>query len=340
MSELALRTRLLGAVLRRTSKPPASGQAMIDLRHRREKLVRSPLGRLVFGRVAPGVVTEERTIDLGGHRSRLLVHRPTAALAPLPVVVNFHGGGWCLGSPEQSAWLASHVAQRTGCLVVSPTYRLAPEHPYPAAVDDAWAALQWIVDHAAELGADPERVAVMGDSAGGNLAAVTALLARPASPEASPASGTDANTDASTVAGTGTSAPRVRAQVLIYPAVELYERYPSEDEYAEGIVLTSRGMRLFTRLYLGERYGTEDWQGSPLRAPSHAGLPPALVLTAHADPLRDNGTRYAAALEAAGVEVESHDYPAGVHGLISVPGVVPVAREVLADICDFLRRRL
>lgn len=246
---------------------------MVDLRARRERLRRSPAGQLVFGRSSTAVDTTDLEIETG---SRLHIHRPKGSAGPLPIVVNFHGGGWCLGTPEQSAWLASHVAELTGSLVVSPTYRLAPEHPYPAAVEDAWAVLRWVSEHGAELGGDPTRLVVMGDSAGGNLAAVTALMARNA------------------------GGPALRAQVLIYPAVEMYERYPSEEANAHAPVLTSQQMHTFGHLYLGASYGVEDWQASPIRAESHAGLPPALILTARHDPLRDHGTKYAEALRAAG----------------------------------------
>jgi acetyl esterase len=230
--------------------------------------------------------------------------------------VNFHGGGWCLGTPEQSAWLASHVAELTGSVVVSPAYRLAPEHPYPAAVDDAWAALLWVATHAARLGGDPTRIAVMGDSAGGNLAAVTALMARDA------------------------GAPALRAQVLAYPAVEMYQRYPSEEANANAPVLTSKQMHTFARLYLGDSYGVEDWQASPIRATSHAGLPPALVLTAFHDPLRDHGTRYAEVLRAAGTPVLLREHGPAIHGFLSLPGAVPVAKDALGQVAAFLRERL
>jgi acetyl esterase len=275
------------------------------------------VGGLVFGRPSRGVATSDREVDLGGHRTRLHVHRPLGAgEEPLPIVVNYHGGGWCLGSPEQSDWLTSRVAERVGCLVVSPTYRLAPEHPYPAPVEDAWAVLQWVAEHAGELGGDPHRIAVMGDSAGGNLAAVVSLLARDA------------------------GAPPLRAQVLVYPAVEMYERYPSEDENAHALVLTSHQMRTFGHLYLADRYGSEDWQASPLRAGSHADLPPALLLTARHDPLRDHGARYADALCAAGTPAELRDYGPGIHGFLSLPGVVPVSSTALAAIVTFLGQRL
>ncbi|WGL53165.1 alpha/beta hydrolase [Nocardioides sp. BP30] len=315
---LALRTRIFATVLKRFAPEPADAHEMIALRGRRDRLRETVVGRALFGRIATGVVTTERTAEVNGGTQRLLVHRPAAARpgAALPIVVNLHGGGWCLGAPEQSAWLASHVAAAVGAVVVSPSYRLAPEHPYPAAADDAWAVLRWIADHAADLGGDATRLAVMGDSAGGNLAAVCALHAREA------------------------GGPALRAQVLIYPAVEMYERYPSEEEHAHAPVLTSTQMHIFSRLYLGEQYGVEDWQASPLRADSHAGLPPTLILTAGHDPLRDHGSRYADRLRPAGVEVHLRDYGPAIHGFVSLPGVVPAARLALDDIAAFLRKRL
>jgi acetyl esterase len=309
---LAPRTRLFALILKRLAAEPSSEQEMVALRERREALRTTAPGRAVFGRVPRGVETSQVRLPEG---LRALVHRPMHASGPLPVVVNFHGGGWCLGTPEQSAWLASHVALRVGAIVVSPSYRLAPEHPYPAAADDAWTALEWLLGNP-PTGADLSRLALMGDSAGGNLAAVTALKARDA------------------------GAPAVRAQVLVYPAVEMYDRYPSEDEFAQAPVLTSKGMRRFSRHYLGAGYGTDDWQASPLRAASHTGLPPTLIITAGHDPLRDHGERYAEKLRAAGVEVDVRDYGAAIHGFLSLPGVVPVAKEALADTVGFLRERL
>jgi len=316
---LALRTRIFAAVLRRLAPDPDGATEMIALRGRRDRLRETFAGRQVFGSIAPGVTASEQLVEVNGSTQRLLIHRLEGATGHLPMVVNIHGGGWCLGTPEQSAWLASHVAAATGAVVVSPSYRLAPEHPYPAAVEDTWALLQWIEANADALGGDHERIAVMGDSAGGNLAAVAALTAR----------------DAGGVNGIG-----IRAQVLIYPAVEMYERYPSEAEFAEAPVLTQKQMHSFGRLYLGPRYGDEDWQASPIRAASHEGLPPALILIAGHDPLRDHGRQYASTLRAAGVEVTLRDYGPGIHGFLSLPGVVPVAKDALADITSFLRSRL
>lgn len=281
-------------------------------RAKRAKLQASGLGRWVFGTTADGVSTDE--IEIDGRRA--VVHRPEGATGVLPIVVNFHGGGWVQGNPEQSVWVASRVAKEIGAVVVSPVYRLAPEHTYPAASDDAWTTLTWIAEHASELGGDADRVALMGDSAGGHLAAVTAMRSR------------------------DEGGPQVRAQVLIYPAVEMYDKYPSEIRLADAPVLTSANMRAFVRLYLGDQYGDESPTGSPIRAESHADLPPAFILTAQLDPLLDNGIKYREVLAEAGSPVHYVEYPGAIHGFISLPGVVPVAARALDDIVEFLRKHV
>jgi acetyl esterase len=312
-STMALRTRIFVALLKLTE---TGIEEVVDLpahRAKRARLQRSAIGGRIFGRIDPRATVEEITVGAG---LRALVHRPKDAIGPLPCVLNFHGGGWVQGNPEQSGWLASRVAARNRVVVISPAYRLAPEHPFPEGLDDARGALTCVVGHADELGITPERVAVMGDSAGGNLAAVVALLARDA------------------------GGPALRAQVLIYPSVEMYERWPSEDRHADGPLLTSANMRAFARLYLGDQHGTEDFRASPIRAPSHADLPKAFILTADADPLLDNGAHYRDALSEAGVPVRYVEYDGAIHGFLSLPGVVPVAKRALDDIVDFLREVL
>jgi len=312
-SSMALRTRVFGALLKRSATPVEEAKDFPKLRAERLKLQGTKIGGLIFGRPDPEATVEEITMAGG---ARALVYRPKDAVGPLPCVLNFHGGGWVQGNPEQSGWLASRVAVRNRAVVISPSYRLAPENPFPAGIDDARDALTWVVEHADELDITPERIAVMGDSAGGNLAAVVALLARDA------------------------GGPPLRAQVLIYPGVEMYDRWPSEDRNAEAPVLTSANMRAFVRLYLGEQYGTEDFRASPVRAASHADLPKAFILTAEADPLLDNGTHYRDALAEAGVPVRYVEYDGAIHGFMSLPGAVPVARRGLDDIVDFLREVL
>ncbi|MGK2875006.1 MAG: alpha/beta hydrolase [Nocardioides sp.] len=313
---MAWRTKAFAVVLKAISSENTP-ETMPTARAKRAALVESRAGRLVFGTDHPGTTLTERSIELGGFTSRLRIHTPTARTwDPLPIVVNYHGGGWTQGAPEQSRWIASRVAVGVGAIVVSPTYRLAPEHPYPAAVDDAWTILEWVAAYASELGGDPTRIAVMGDSAGGNLAAVTALKAREA------------------------GIPKLRCQVLIYPGVEMYDRWPSEDENAEAPVLTSVGMRTFAHMYMAELYGAEDWQASPIRAASHADLPPALIITAGHDPLRDNGTRYADAMRGDGSLAELRNHPDAIHGFVSLPGMVPAAKRAREEIVRFLTDHL
>lgn len=316
---LPLRTRVFGLVERLVSRPvpEADDATIVERREKRARLQTSRIGRALFGRIDSRCSTENLWVDLGAEgggepMTRLRVYAPSSrASAPLPAVVMFHGGGWVQGDPEQNDWVASRIAVRTPCVVASVAYRLAPEHPFPAAVDDCWAALCWVMKHATDLGVDPACVRVMGDSAGGNLAAVVALLAR------------EANVS-------------VRAQVLVYPSVEMIDEYDSERRHAIAPVLTSAGMRAFARIYLAGADGTRP-TASPLRAASHAGLAPALIQTAGHDPLLDNGRLYAERLAAAGVPVTYTCYGDCLHGFLSLPGVSPSASTALDEVVAFVR---
>jgi acetyl esterase len=298
-NSMALRTRVFGAALRMTEKGIEDVVDFPARRAKRMKLQRSFGGRRIFGTVDKAATVEEITVGSG---TRALIYRPRGAVGPLPCVINFHGGGWVQGNPEQSGWLSSRVAVRNKAVVIAPAYRLAPEDVFPAGVEDCWAALTWVAEHADELGISAERLAVMGDSAGGNLAAVMALLARDA------------------------GGPPLRAQVLIYPGVEIYDEWPSEINNVHDPVLTSANMRAFGRLYLGADYGTEDFRASPIRATSHAGLPKTFIITAEHDPLQDNGSHYRDALVTAGVPVRYAAYDGAIHGFLSLPGAVPVSK--------------
>jgi acetyl esterase len=313
---MPLKTRVFGALERLSSTPVERVDDFASRREQRLRLQRSAVGRWLFGTPDPAVRTTEHRVQVDGRPRRFLQHRlvGSARTTPAPpVVLNLHGGGWVQGNPEQSAWFASRVAAATGAVVLSFDYRLAPEDPYPAGVEDAWSALQWVVDHADELDLDAGRIAVMGDSAGGNLAAVLALRAR------------------------DEGGPHLAAQVLVYPGVEMYDRWPSEDEFADAAVLTSSNMRAFVRLYLGDHHGTLDWQASPIRAASHADLPSTLVLVAGHDPLADNGRRYAQTLGGQGVHVVLQEFPGALHGFISLPGVSPDATGAVHVTSAFLR---
>jgi acetyl esterase len=227
------------------------------------------------------------------------IYRP--ADGELPVLVWFHGGGFVIGDLDTTDSAARQLAVEAGCVVVSVDYRLAPEHRYPAAADDCWAALEWVLANASSLGVDPARVAVGGDSAGGNLAAVVALRARDAG-------------------------IALRHQLLVYPVTDLTASFPSRVENGEGYFLTKDAMDWFERSYL-DGQDPKDPGASPLHAPSLTGLAPAHVLTAGFDPLRDEGQAYAEALAAAGVDVVDDRYPTLIHGFFQMNAISPVAAE-------------
>jgi acetyl esterase len=250
----------------------------------------------------------------------LRLYRPLGApaAAALPALVFYHGGGWVIGDLDSHDVLCRQVCNASGAAVVSVDYRLGPEHRYPAAVDDAFAALQWIATHAGTLGIDGTRLAVGGDSAGGNLAAVVALMARD---------------------GGG---PRIALQLLIYPAVDAANPTPSLASEADVLPLTDRAMSWFYDHYLGaERTRTaRDWRVSPALAASHAALPPAYVLTAEHDVLRDEGQAYATTLAAAGVPVEHIAYPGMIHGFITMGRMVGMADTAIAGCAAALGKAL
>ena len=283
---------------------------------RRKRLTALPGMALVLGRIDRGVRVEDSVAQLpDGTALPIRVYRPRDACGdPLPVVVNFHGGSWVSGGLRQSEWWCSSVAAQAGVVVVSVDYRLAPEHPFPVPAQDCYAATVWVTEHADEMGVDAPRLAVMGDSAGANLAAVVCLMAR------------------------DQGGPPIALQVLIYPSVEVVDSFPSEDENAHAPVLTKADLKAFSALYLSGGDGTDPYV-SPLRA-KHDGLPAALIQTAQHDPLRDHGVAYAAALREAGVEVRLTNYVDAVHGYISMPGVVPAARQALGEAVEVVRRTL
>lgn len=262
------------------------------------------------------------------------------AVGPRPVLVYFHGGGWTIGSVETHDNTCRSLANGSGTAVVSVDYRLAPEHPYPAALEDCLAALDWVVDSAGELGVDARRLALGGDSAGGNLAALIAQQR----------CGPGAGGSAAGRGGDGGSpgGPPIRFQLLVYPVTDLTMSHPSIDENGEGYLLTKATMTWFGRNYLGAGddgallVDPADPRVSPLRAPADAlvGLPPALVITAEHDPLRDEGEAYAEALRAAGVEVAVTRYDGVIHGFFSLPGMIPEGKAALDEASAALRAAL
>ena len=239
------------------------------------------------------------------------VYRPVRG-ETLPALVYFHGGGWTIGDLDTHDVLCRSLAVGARCVVVSVDYRLAPEYPFPTAVEDCFAATRYVAEHAAEL--KVRGIAVGGDSAGGNLAAIVALMARDA------------------------GGPRLAFQLLIYPATDQRCATASHERNAQGYLLTRDSIEYFRRAYLPNERDWTDWRASPLLARSHANLPPALVITAGYDPLLDEGRAYAERLRAAGVEVDYREYADMVHGFVLFGGVLDTAKAAVAECCAALRR--
>lgn len=237
-------------------------------------------------------------------------YRPTDDDRPLPVVAFFHGGGWVLGDLDTHDHVTRALANRSGALVVSVDYRLAPEHRWPAAVDDAEAATRWLAAHADELGGDPGRLAVAGDSAGGNLAAVVARRWRDAR-------------------RAGEDLPALAAQLLTYPVTDCDLGTDSYQRNGDGFLLTRASMAWFWDHYVPDPAHRAHPDASPLRAHDLTDLPPAAVVTAGHDPLLDEGAAYARALADAGVDVVHRRYDDMVHGFVSMLGLVDAADHAL-----------
>jgi acetyl esterase len=228
----------------------------------------------------------------------------------LPALVFFHGGGWTIGDLDTHDVVCRQLAIGARCVVFSVDYRLAPESPFPAAVEDCVSATRYVLRNSHSLKIDPARIAVGGDSAGGNLAAVVALAMR----------------------GEG-----IAFQLLIYPATDQRCEFPSHRRNGTGYLLTSEGIEYFRGCYLPNRKDWTDWRASPLLASDHSNLPPAFVLTAGYDPLVDEGRAYADALAKAGVEVAYREYADMVHGFVLFGGVIDGANAALAECCEQLR---
>lgn len=278
-------------------------------------------GAMSAGRPDVGSV-DDRTIPGPAGDIPIRTYSPPGAPGgdgPFGGLVWYHGGGWVVGDLETHDNTCRVLCAEAGVVVVAIDYRLAPEHPFPAGSDDAWAALEWVASKGGELGLDPSRLAVGGDSAGGNLAALVAIRAR------------------------DEGGPALKLQLLVYPGTDLTMGHPSIVENGEGYFLTAADMRWFADHYLGaerEHGDPSDPRVSPLAVDDLRGLPPAVVVTAGFDPLRDEGDAYAARLASAGVPVIHDENPTMIHGFFQMAELVPAAAESVSRAAVRLRDAL
>ena len=256
--------------------------------------------------------------------------------APPPTLVFYHGGGWTLGTLDSCEDICLELADRVGAAVLSVDYRLAPEHPFPAAVDDAYAAVCWAGGNADELGADPDRIGVAGTSAGGNLAAATAMRVR----DAHRGEGRVAAIEATVESGRTFEPPSLSCQGLFYPITDPSFDTDSYREHGTDALLSERDMRWFWSQYLRSPIDAAHPYASILDAPDLSELAPAVVATAGHDVLRDEGAAYARRLADAGVPIEHLHYPALTHGFLSVTDEVPAADVAMDAVANALRKRL
>jgi acetyl esterase len=256
--------------------------------------------------------TEDRSVPGPAGQLPVRVYTPEGP-GPFPALVFFHGGGWVLGGIESHDDLCRVLTNRAGCITVSVDYRLAPEHKFPAAAEDAFAATRWVAENAGAVGADPARIAVAGDSAGGNLSAVVAQMAH------------------------DRGGPKLAHQVLIYPAIDAAMDTASYRTNADGYLLTRADMIWFWKHYLSSEADRANPYASPLRAKNLAGLAPALILTAEYDPLRDEGEAYGVRLRQAGVPVTCTRYDGAIHGFISLANVADIGKKGVEQVSAALR---
>jgi acetyl esterase len=265
-------------------------------------------------RPPPPDLPDVRDLKADGKNGPIALRLYRPGVGVLPAFVFFHGGGWVVGDLDTHDVVCRQIARESGAVVIAVDYRLAPEHPFPAASDDAWSATTWIAAHADELGIDPARIAVGGDSAGGGLAAVVALMAR----------------DSRTL--------RFALQVLVYPVVDLRAESVSYSKYAEGYLLTRAAMNWYIAQYARTLPAVNVWHASPLLAPWVHSVAPALIIAAELDPLVDEGDAYARRLRGARVPVDYQVVPGMIHGFLPMGGRVDAANRAIATIASALRR--
>jgi acetyl esterase/lipase len=273
--------------------------------------VTAQMFRATGGTPEPVDQVENRTIPGSASEIPVRIYKPAGA-GPHPILVFFHGGGFVIGDLDSHDAACRALTNQAGCLTVAIDYRLAPEHKFPAAVDDCYAAAKWVSEHARELGGDPARLAVGGDSAGGNLSAVVAILAR------------------------DRGGPKIAFQLLVYPATDMACNTYSHKTFTD-YFLTDRSIRYFLGHYLRGEGDRKDPAASPALASNHKNLPPALVITAEFDPLRDEGEAYGELLRKAGVPVTVTRYDGMIHGFFTMGQVLAQGREAISQAAGALR---
>jgi len=266
--------------------------------------------------VGPEVAkVEQRSIPGPGPDIPVRIYTP-AGPGLFPILAWFHGGGWVIGDLDSADPTARHLAVGAGCVVVSVDYRLAPETKFPGAADDCYAATQWAIQHASQLNGDPGRIAVGGDSAGGNLAAAVSLMAR------------------------DRRGPSLAFQLLVYPVTHCNYTTNSYQSYAEGYMLTRDSMQWYWDHYLKDAADALNPYAAPLMAQDLSGLPPALVITAECDPLCDEGAAYAQRLNEAGVPTTYSCYGGMIHGFFGMPAVLDKGKQAVAEASAALQKAL
>ncbi|MDQ2757142.1 MAG: alpha/beta hydrolase [Actinomycetota bacterium] len=316
---LPWRTRLFSALYDRTGALDVDGMDLDQIRAARQRVAPlRPPATWLTGAMPKGVRVSTTAFEArDGHSIQLRVYRPGHGTGPLPVVVFIHGGGWVLGNVRGYDPLCGFLADSVEALVVSVDYRMAPEFVAPQAALDCVDAVRWTRTGVAQLGGDPTRIAVSGDSAGGNLSAVVCQVVR------------------------DEGGPTISHQALLYPGVDGTQSFPSMRENAQAPILTKRQVDSFLAAYTAtSQLALDHPLISPLWADDLTGLPPALVQTAQLDPLRDEGIAYAAALTAAGVPVRATTYVGAPHGFHSFPGATLVAGQARAELVAELRAHL
>ncbi len=296
-------------MLASSGAPPLEQLPLAEARAVRSEMVEAS------GPEEPVAEVQNRSIPGPAGPIPVRVYRPVKK-ETLPALVFFHGGGYVICNLDTHDRVCRGLANASGCAVISVDYRLAPEHKYPAAVDDAYAATQYVAEHAAEFGVDPNRIAVGGDSAGGTLATVVSLLAR------------------------DRGGPPLKFQLLIYPLVDFYDESPSMQQYSKDHFLSREGMDWFRESYLPSREAGLEPSASPMNASSLQGLPPAMIITAECDPLRDQGEAYARKLQSAGVPVELKRYEGMIHPFFQFGGILDTAKVAMKDAASAVRRAL